>query len=824
MSSVEHLGPGDEFEGFAILSSARVGTTAVVYEVRDGGGNRHALKIFTGSLRSDAHERFIREATILQGIVHANVVKAGGLSRVGYDARPYFPMEYVDGVTLSEWYKRAVDDSTITPARIIRIVRQLADALHAIIKRNRVVHRDLKLENILVTGDDECKLIDFGLSRCLDAGDKLPSSWARNAAPRYRAPEKWRDFHAADEKSDVWSVGVIAYYLLTGVFPFDTDHKQGSEHQLEELIRDADPVPPSYRNRVVPPSCDLLTMQMLARNAAFRPTFGEVIDLIDAGEQGLPRRIVELQAARADRLTSAEFDVESDPRRLLELDGVALLHSRSFRMGVIDVITRATASAVRTLLAAPCRWGPSFHSTAPRVANVCEVLLCIDDAALVSDEDVARVGSAARWLLGAERPDGYPSLSYDLVTTQCTALAALALDHVSKLIRLPGDLREEACSAGRRGARLLAQLADARGWGTWGKGRVRIQPTIWALRGMTVDYSTWRDAIHERMEQLRAMHSAGEPGCFGFQPGSERRVSPTASFLILASSIDRQGYRPNEPHYTFEKYNATKYLCYRIRSTDEYVVESEQEIFLVDPWVSSSMANIEQLSWNHVSGPLAIQALGAMNCGASVTEDSLIVLIGALQLARGLLRRGTLTDMRVASSGLAEAMYPTCYGVVALGAVREWLAGLERGVVLPEPPPPPAVVGGVIYKSGAVIIVDGRLLLVRKYGTDQLILPGGGIETGEDPRAALKRELGEELNIVDADISDAPLGVYRAPAAFEKGVDVEITLYAVRARDVPIPSAEIEECVWFEPGQLRPRPSAIVEHHILPDLLKRGLL
>jgi 8-oxo-dGTP diphosphatase len=128
----------------------------------------------------------------------------------------------------------------------------------------------------------------------------------------------------------------------------------------------------------------------------------------------------------------------------------------------------------------------------------------------------------------------------------------------------------------------------------------------------------------------------------------------------------------------------------------------------------------------------------------------------------------------------------------------------------------------MIYKIAPAIIEDKRLLLCRKRGLNELILPGGKIEADETPEACLQRECQEELGPVSLhDISF--LATYEAPAAGKPARLLRIDLYTARLEGTPLPHSEIEEILWYRLGTPH-LLSPILETEILPDLIRRGLL
>lgn len=122
-------------------------------------------------------------------------------------------------------------------------------------------------------------------------------------------------------------------------------------------------------------------------------------------------------------------------------------------------------------------------------------------------------------------------------------------------------------------------------------------------------------------------------------------------------------------------------------------------------------------------------------------------------------------------------------------------------------------------RIAAALIEDGagRLLLVRKAGTNWFMQAGGKIEDGESPVSALRRELVEEIGLVLAEDDARHLGRYAAPAANEPGQIVDADIFHVRTRQHPAPRSEIEEAVWVDPVTALALPLApLTRDHILP--------
>lgn len=182
---------------------------------------RAAIKMLRPDLHpSVAIDRFRRERRVLARLVHRNIATLldGGITD---DGRPWFAMELVDGEPITRWCAR----QRLSPPARLTLFRQACNAVqHA--HRELVVHRDLKPGNILVTADGTVKLLDFGIAKLLEAPDATDASitqvGAVPATPSYASPEQLAGA-PVNTSSDIYSLGVVLYELLTGAPPFPVD-------------------------------------------------------------------------------------------------------------------------------------------------------------------------------------------------------------------------------------------------------------------------------------------------------------------------------------------------------------------------------------------------------------------------------------------------------------------------------------------------------------------------------------------------------------------------------------------------------------------------
>jgi serine/threonine protein kinase len=239
------LKPGARVGPYELIRLLGMGGMAVVWLARraDGAFKREvALKIpRLTHLRADLEQRFARERDILASLEHPHIARFydAGIDSSGLR---YFAMEYVRGVRLTAW----CDAQRLGVRERLKLVRQVLDALqyaHA----HQVIHRDIKPSNILVTEVGQVRLLDFGVAKLLghDTTDlsQLTVVYGRALTPEYASPELARG-DPVEPASDVYSLGVLMYELLTGCVPYGIKAVV-SAAQLEQAIVVAEVTKPS---------------------------------------------------------------------------------------------------------------------------------------------------------------------------------------------------------------------------------------------------------------------------------------------------------------------------------------------------------------------------------------------------------------------------------------------------------------------------------------------------------------------------------------------------------------------------------------------------
>jgi predicted Ser/Thr protein kinase len=294
------LAPGRRIGPYGLIREIGRGGMADVWlaEPCEGLERQVALKLPRVAWRPAAIERFARERDILASLEHPNIARLydAGVDELG---RPWLALEYVPG--------RAIDAHCrahgATTRERVRMLLQVCDAV-AYAHDRLVVHCDLKPSNILVTGDGQVRLIDFGIAKLMQAGrtqdSDLAEATGRALTPDYASPEQLRG-DALSTASDVYSLGVIAYELLAGSRPYRLG--RGGAAALEAAIAAVDLLPASATASDPALRRELRGDLDAILNKALKPAEAERYPTMDALAQDLRRHAAPwASAARTDRL------------------------------------------------------------------------------------------------------------------------------------------------------------------------------------------------------------------------------------------------------------------------------------------------------------------------------------------------------------------------------------------------------------------------------------------------------------------------------------------------------------------------------------------
>ena len=222
-------------------------------------GRKVALKLLHDRFQQDAEfvERFKREASAAAGLQHQHVVSV--YDRGDWDGTSYIAMEYVAGQTLKQIVR---EHGPLAPAQAADLTVQILRAARFAHRRG-VIHRDLKPHNVIVDEEGRAKVTDFGIARA-GASDMTQTGSIMGTA-QYLSPEQAQG-HAVTARSDLYSIGIILYELLTAQVPFDAE----SAVTIAVKQVNEDPIAPSHLNPAVTPELEAVVLKALQKDPAAR--------------------------------------------------------------------------------------------------------------------------------------------------------------------------------------------------------------------------------------------------------------------------------------------------------------------------------------------------------------------------------------------------------------------------------------------------------------------------------------------------------------------------------------------------------------------------
>lgn len=239
------------------------GATSRVYLGRDPFANRDvAIKVVRAEPGVDAdtrrrfHKSFLNEAALVGKLLHPHIMQIHDADAT--DEYSYIVMEYMQGPTLEEY----CDVARLLPIdRVVEIVFKCSLALDYA-HRNGVIHRDIKPANILIGSDNEIKITDFGAAQ-LEGGEHTVMEGI--GSPAYMSPEQVLE-KALNHQTDIYSLGVVMYQLLTGRLPFVASNRASLLYQIAHI----EPPPPSLHRVDLPHALDTLVMRAIAKDCGAR--------------------------------------------------------------------------------------------------------------------------------------------------------------------------------------------------------------------------------------------------------------------------------------------------------------------------------------------------------------------------------------------------------------------------------------------------------------------------------------------------------------------------------------------------------------------------
>jgi serine/threonine protein kinase len=246
---------GRTISRYRIVEKLGEGGMGVVYKAEDTKLLRTVALKFLSQQAADGDaegRRFLREAQAAGILDHPNIATVYEIEES--EGQTFIVMAYVDGPSLAA----RIADRPFEIAEALDIAIQISLGLQEAHEKG-IVHRDIKSQNILLTGKGQVKITDFGLAY-LAGRSKITRSGTTLGTPAYMSPEQAQG-QSADRRSDIWSLGIVLYEMLTGRLPFDGDYEQVIVYSLIN----EDPEPVSALCKGVPAELDRIITKVLAK-------------------------------------------------------------------------------------------------------------------------------------------------------------------------------------------------------------------------------------------------------------------------------------------------------------------------------------------------------------------------------------------------------------------------------------------------------------------------------------------------------------------------------------------------------------------------------
>ncbi len=292
-----------EIPGYTIIKQLGKGGMSLVFLAKDEKLERDvAIKIMISSMIDDSslRKRFLREAKTVASLRHSNIVAVHDVGETK-NKNHYFVMEYLSGGSL----KDKITKEGFTPEDALFITKEIAKALSYAHKKG-FVHRDIKPANIMFREDGQPVLTDFGIAKALDSNTKLTRTGTSVGTPYYMSPEQVKGENIT-EKSDIYSLGVVLYEMLTGDVPYDAESTMGiALKHLQEPIpvikktKNLDKTSPYY------PYLQELLNNMMEKDYKKRFSADQVIEFINMVE----KRIESIKNGGVPSFNSAQKETQ----------------------------------------------------------------------------------------------------------------------------------------------------------------------------------------------------------------------------------------------------------------------------------------------------------------------------------------------------------------------------------------------------------------------------------------------------------------------------------------------------------------------------------
>ncbi|BBM85409.1 serine/threonine-protein kinase [Candidatus Uabimicrobium amorphum] len=244
---------------YRLISEIGQGSMGRVFLAEDMRDSRQvALKAMLGETNSLQEKRFLREVQAMSRLSHPNIIQIYEVNKE--NNRYYFTMPYIEGEMLSE----LIAMKRLTTSRIIEITTKIARAIHYA-HENDLLHRDLKPSNIMVNKQGEPIVMDFGLAKQFRDTTKLSQTGEILGTPAYMSPEQARSNQKIDGQTDVYSLGICFYEMLTGRVPFS-----GTKWQILAQLIHKKPAPPRQLNPQIHETLELICLKAIEKQKHLR--------------------------------------------------------------------------------------------------------------------------------------------------------------------------------------------------------------------------------------------------------------------------------------------------------------------------------------------------------------------------------------------------------------------------------------------------------------------------------------------------------------------------------------------------------------------------
>jgi serine/threonine protein kinase/Flp pilus assembly protein TadD len=267
---------------YRILDKIGEGGMGLVYQAQDLKLDRLvAIKFLPSRLATSGEdkERFIREARIVAGLNHTNILHLYDIDE--QNGKLFFVMEFVPGETLKSRILNSKSGENISLQQAIDWTVQIAQGLKAAHEK-QIIHRDITPDNIMLTREGMIKIMDFGIAKFKSGIDSSEID-TLSGTLAYMSPEQVQGM-TEDLRTDIWSVGVLFYEMLTGELPFRAEHNAA----LMYLIANEEPLTPSSHDRRIPQAVDGCVMRMLKKYREERfQSMDELLTALNQVKEGM---------------------------------------------------------------------------------------------------------------------------------------------------------------------------------------------------------------------------------------------------------------------------------------------------------------------------------------------------------------------------------------------------------------------------------------------------------------------------------------------------------------------------------------------------------